>query len=76
MTENAKIDKLRITIISTIVFAIGIFYVHNNKNEPSTTSLSHGWNILLSNGPRILYWNDKSSMFNTALAYTERDIPQ
>lgn len=44
MTENTKIDKLRICliIVSMILFVIGVFAFFTQSSEIPSTSLSHG----------------------------------
>lgn len=77
MTENSKTDKLRIclAIISTIVFIIGVFAFYTQNYEAPSTSLSPGWNILLSNGPKICIGTTTIiGLILLRIAYNERDI--
>lgn len=77
MTENTKTDKLRICLIigSMILFVIGVFAFFTQSNEIPSTSLSHGWNILLTNGPRIcIGLTTITGLILLRIAHNERDI--
>lgn len=77
MAKNIKIDKLRIclTIISTVVFVVGVFTFFTQNYKTPSTSLSPGWNILLSNGPKICIGATTIiGLILLRIAYKERDI--
>ena len=77
MTETTKIDKLRIclTIISTVVFVIGVFVFFTQNYKTPSTSLSPGWNILSSNGPKICIGATTIiGLILLRIAYNERDV--
>lgn len=53
--KSQFLERLSIclNISSVVLFGIGVFMFITQNNEIQSTSLSHGWNILLTNGPRI-----------------------